>query len=171
MCTYVRVFCHTLDRYNETNASMATLRHPATTLIRYDVGKSNNLSSRICVLINHRTTMRSCTILIFFVLTMFCRKCSSLLRLPGFSAKTQLNRMVSLRMASTDFSADLQSMKGDLINLMTSTARGSNENNRMEISRLIDSFVAAKSDVSNPIRTQDLEGEWELLYTDDDITR
>jgi hypothetical protein len=74
-------------------------------------------------------------------------------------------------MVSTDYSPDLQSMKGDLINLISSSARGSNENNRMEISRMIESFAAAKSDVSNPISTQDLVGEWELLYTDDDITR
>ena len=102
---------------------------------------------------------------------MFCKKCTSLIRLPGFSAKTQLNRMVSARMVSTDYSPDLQSMKGDLLNLLTSTARGANDNNKMEISRMIDSFAAAKSDVSNPIRTEDLVGEWELLYTDDDITR
>jgi hypothetical protein len=115
--------------------------------------------------------MRNFLILTIFVLAMFCKKCISLLRLPGISAKTQISRMVSPRMVSTDYSPDLQSMKGDLINLITSSARGSNENNRMEISRMIDSFAAAKSDASNPIRTQDLVGEWELLYTDDDITR
>jgi hypothetical protein len=115
--------------------------------------------------------MRNFLILTIFVVTMFCKKCTSLLRLPGFSAKTQFSRMVSPRMVSTDYSPDLQSMKGDLINLITSSARGSNENNRMEISRMIDSFAVAKSDASNPIRTQDLVGEWELLYTDDDVTR
>lgn len=164
MCTYV---CSVITTKASSHVSYGDTLTLVTCL------SHGSQTSNINLYIDHLLwqTMRNCLILIIFVLTMFCKKCTSLIRLPGFSAKTQLNRMVSARMVSTDYSPDLQSMKGDLLNLLTSTARGANDNNKMEISRMIDSFAAAKSDVSNPIRTEDLVGEWELLYTDDDITR
>ena len=164
MCTYV---CSVI----KTKASSHVSCGDTLTLVTCLSHGSRTSNINLCLDHLLWQTMRNCLILIIFVLTMFCKKCTSLIRLPGFSAKTQLNRMVSARMVSTDYSPDLQSMKGDLLNLLTSTARGANDNNKMEISRMIDSFASAKSDVSNPIRTEDLVGEWELLYTDDDITR
>lgn len=74
-------------------------------------------------------------------------------------------------MSSTTIT-DIESMKGILNNLISSSDRGANDNNRQEINDLIQSFadevdIQKLSFFSSP----DLLGDWELLYTDDDITR
>ena len=87
------------------------------------------------------------------------------------SRLTAVSRTCVLRMTSSDTTVDYQVMKEKLDRLISSTARGSKGNNKMEISGLVESFQEAKKRESSPIRIQDLLGDWELLYTDDDVTR
>lgn len=72
---------------------------------------------------------------------------------------------------STETTADIDAMKNKLNNLISSTARGLNDNNKQEITDIVRSFEEAKSQNQSPFRLQDLMGNWEFLYSDDDITR
>lgn len=99
---------------------------------------------------------------------MFAKRTISFLQ---SSRLTAVSRTCALRMTSSDTTVDYQVMKEKLDRLISSTARGSNGNNKMEISGLVESFQEAKKRESSPIKIQDLLGDWELLYTDDDVTR
>ena len=72
---------------------------------------------------------------------------------------------------STDTAADIDAMKNKLNYLIASTARGTNDNNKQEITVIIESLEASKIQKQSIIQLQDLMGTWELLYTNDDITR
>ena len=72
---------------------------------------------------------------------------------------------------STDTAADIDAMKSKLNNLISSTARGTNDNNKQEITVVVESFEASKIQNQSVFQLQDLIGTWELLYTNDDITR
>jgi hypothetical protein len=75
-------------------------------------------------------------------------------------------------MVSTDaMTSDIARMKESLNNLISSTSRGTNDNNRREIIDMTESFRAVDRENAASSGSQDLLGEWELLYTDDDITR
>ena len=99
---------------------------------------------------------------------MFVKRSISLMQSSRLAA---VSRTCALRMTSSDTAVDYQVMKEKLDRLISSTARGSNGNNKMEISGLVESFQEAKRRESSPIKIQDLLGDWELLYTDDDVTR
>ena len=73
-------------------------------------------------------------------------------------------------MASTDFVTDVESTKNALVNLISATKSGNNIN---PISGEIMNTINQLSSTQNPeiFATDALVGEWELLYTDDDITR
>lgn len=77
----------------------------------------------------------------------------------------------STRMVSTDTEGDIQSMVGKLNNLISGTARGLNGQNRLEIAETVTSLSSAQKERSKVIDLKDILGTWELMYTDDDITR
>ena len=69
------------------------------------------------------------------------------------------------------FSTSLETVTDDLkrmlIQLISPTERGVKDTNRAQIFQVIDDL--SKSSVS--FATEDMLGEWELLYSDDDVTR
>jgi hypothetical protein len=117
--------------------------------------------------------MKILFVLYINVYIMLSRNANSLFRSSGISAFSKLrikNTPFQLRMVSTD-TTDVEYMKGTLNNLISSTARGTNDNNKQEILGMVESFAAANAQKSSYFSPQDLLGDWELLYTDDDITR
>ena len=106
---------------------------------------------------------------------MMSRNVNSLLRSTGLAAKRRISngkifkfRTMSM---STDTAADVDAMKSKLNYLIASTARGTNDNNKQEITVIVESFEASKIQKQSIFQLQDLMGTWELLYTNDDITR
>jgi hypothetical protein len=112
--------------------------------------------------------MRSFGIIFLCTFNMFVKRSISLMQTSRFAA---VSRTCAHRMTSSDTTFDYQVMKEKLDRLVSSTARGSNGNNKSEISGLVESFQEAKRRESTPVKIQDLLGEWTLLYTDDDVTR
>ena len=68
-------------------------------------------------------------------------------------------------MSTAESSAD--SLKSSLIQLISTTERGTRDTNRAQIFQVIDDL----SRTGTPITILDMLGEWELLYSDDDVTR
>ena len=85
-------------------------------------------------------------------------------------ANASKNTLIT-RMVSTDTEADIQLMVGKLNNLISGTARGLNGQNRVEIAETVTSLSLAQKEKSTIIDLKDILGTWELMYTDDDITR
>jgi hypothetical protein len=100
---------------------------------------------------------------------MLSRTTNSSMRSSISRVRITRNNLFQNKMVSTDTTSDIVSMKETLNNLISSTSRGTNENNRREIINMTESFRGVKSETATS--SQDLLGEWELLYTDDDITR
>ena len=73
--------------------------------------------------------------------------------------------LVSLSMSTEESAAG--SLKRSLIQLMSTTERGTRDTNRAQIFQVIDDL----SRTGMPISISDMLGEWELLYSDDDVTR
>ena len=73
--------------------------------------------------------------------------------------------LVSLSMCTEESTAG--SLKRSLIQLMSTTERGTRDTNRAQIFQVIDDL----SRTGMPISISDMLGEWELLYSDDDVTR
>ena len=68
-------------------------------------------------------------------------------------------------MSTVDSVAD--SLKRELTRLMSATDRGAKDTNRAQIVQTIDDLSRSGMDVV----VSDILGEWELLYTDDEVTR
>ena len=106
---------------------------------------------------------------------MLSRNANSFMRSSGLSTMARMRVLKAdifqFRMMSTATDAiNISSMKETLTNLISSTARGSNDNNKQEILDIVESFESVKGQTAK-FASQNLLGEWELLYTDDDITR
>ena len=116
--------------------------------------------------------MRFFFILLIHSVAMLSRSANSLMRSSGFvvSTRNSVSRFMSTSTDPVTNTVDYAVMKEKLNNLISSTSRGANSNNKQEILEMVESFEAAKSTKTN-FPLQDLLGDWELLYTDDDITR
>lgn len=116
--------------------------------------------------------MRAAIAAYIYLIAMHIRKanCLKFLGKNVILARASKNAF-STRMVPTDNEANIQSMVGKLNNLISGTARGINGQNRMEIAETVTSLALAKKERSTMIELKDILGTWELMYTDDDLTR